>query len=124
MSIVWICITYKLIKSWENEKMKITRAKILRTIRVAVCIIIAAFILFTVGIVNNVFKYVFVRWNLDILQNNLESGIPLIYQVIVLIWNYIVGFVMIGLIWRYLAIPKVTVIGKVYKRFRDTYYLD
>lgn len=108
--------------------MKLTRTKIkkhlpkiLRTVRVASCIIMAAFILFTVGIVNNVFKYVFVRWNLDIIQNNLETGIPLIYQVIVLVWNYVVGFVMIALIWRYLAIPKITVIGKIYKRFIDMY---
>jgi len=108
--------------------MKLTRAKIkknmpkiLRTVRVALCIIIAAFILFTVGIVNNVFKYVFVRWNLDIIQNDLETGIPIVYQVIVLVWNYIVGFIIIGLIWRYFAIPKVTTVGKVFKRFMDTY---
>lgn len=108
--------------------MKITREsikkhlpKILRFIRVALCIIIAAFILFTVGIVNNVFKYVFVRWNLDIIQNDLDMSIPLIYQVIVLVWNYVVGFVIIGLIWKYFAIPRVTFIGKGYKQFMDTY---
>ena len=111
--------------------MKLTRGSIkkhlpgiIRWSRVFVCVVVAACILFTVGIVNNVFKYVFVRWSLDIIQNDLSSGIPLIFQVIVLIWNYVVGFVIIGLVWKYFAIPRVTVIGKGYKRFMDVYYVD
>lgn len=104
-----------------RKKLKKHLPKILRFIRVALCIIMAAFILFAVGIVNNVFKYIFVRWNLDIIQNDLDMSIPLIYQVIVLVWNYIVGFIMIGLIWKYFAIPKITFLGKLYKRFTDMY---
>jgi len=97
---------------------------IVRWSRVFICVIIAAFILFSVGIVNNVFKYVFVRWNLDVIQYDLKGGIPLIYQLIILIWNYIVGFFIIGIVWRFFAIPRVTVIGKVYKRFMNIYYVD
>lgn len=106
--------------------MNITKhlPKIIRWSRVFVCVVIAACILFTVGIVNNVFKYVFIRWSLDIIQNDLHNGIPFIYQIIVLIWNYVVGFFLIGLIWKYFAIPKVSVIGKVYNRFMDMYYDD
>lgn len=114
-----------------RNKMKLTREaimshmpKIIRTVRVALCIIVAAFILFTVGIVNNVFKYVFARWSLDIIQNDLDTGIPFIYKIIVLIWNYVVGFVIIGLVWKYFAIPRVTVFGKLYKRYMDMYYED
>ena len=98
--------------------------KILRFFRVAGCIIFAAFILFAVGIVNNIFKYVFARWNLDIIQNNLDNNLPVEYLVIALVWNYIVGFVVIGLIWKYFGIPRVTVIGKVYKRYMDSLYED
>ena len=97
---------------------------IIRWCRVFVCVLFTAFILFTVGIVNNVFKYVFVRWSLDIIQNDLDTNIPLIYQIVVLSWNYVVGFFIIGIVWKFFAIPRVTVIGKVYKHFMDVYYED
>ena len=107
-----------------RENIKKYMPGIIRWSRVFVCVVIAACILFTVGIVNNVFKYVFVRWSLDIIQNDLRGGIPLVYQIIVLVWNYVIGFVLIGLVWKYFAIPRVTVIGKVYKRYMDSYYED
>ena len=104
-----------------RESIKRHLPKIIRWARVFLCVVFAAYILFTVGIVNNVFKYVFARWSLDIIQNDLSDGIPFIYQVMVLIWNYVVGLFIIGIIWRYFAIPRVTVIGKVYKRFMNMY---
>ncbi len=107
-----------------RESIKKHMPKILRFSRVACCIVAAAFILFTVGIVNNVFKYVFARWSLDIIQNDLDTGIPMVYKIIVLIWNYVVGFVVIGLIWKYFALPRVSVFGKLYKRYTDMYYED
>lgn len=107
-----------------RESIKRHLPGIIRWSRVFLCVLIAASILFSVGIVNNVFKYVFARWSLDIMENNLDKSIPFIYQVIVFVWNYVVGFVLIGLVWRFFAIPRVTVIGKVYKRFMDIYYVD
>jgi len=81
-------------------------------------------ILVTVGLVNRVYVYIFIRWNLDIMQNNIDSSIPVEYILIILIWNYVVGFVIIGFCWMYLGIPRITLLGKIFKRFMDVYYVD
>ena len=98
--------------------LNMTRSHILR---VLLCSISTMAILITVGLVNRVYVYVFVRWNLDIVQNNIESSVPVEYMLIILIWNYIIGFVIACLMWLYLGLPKITFIGKYYKRFMDMY---
>ena len=90
-------------------------------LRIIICSIVTACILVTVGIFNRVFMYIFIRWNLDIAQSNLETSVPIEYILIVLIWNYVVGFAVAGLCWKYLGFPRVTTIGKYYKRFMDMY---
>jgi len=54
----------------------------------------------------------------------LISSIPVEYILIILIWNYVVGFVVAGLCWKYLGFPRITFIGKIFKRFMDVYYVD
>jgi len=119
-----ICENYSDCRVKQPRKISKHIPKIIRTVRVAVCIVISASILFSVGIVNNVFKYIFIRWNLDILQNNLDSSLSIEYLYIVLIWNYVVGFFIIGLIIKYFTLPRITFIGKFYERFIDSYYDD
>jgi len=104
-----------------TELLNMTKTQILRII---LCSISTMAILITVGLVNRVYVYIFTRWNLDIIQNNLNSSIPVEYILIILIWNYVVGFVIAGLCWRYLGFPRITFIGKCYKRFMDIYYVD
>lgn len=104
-----------------TKLLKMTKSHILRVI---LCSIATAAILITVGLVNRVYMYIFVRWNLDIIQNNISSSVPVEYILIILIWNYIVGFVIAGLFWKYLGIPKITFISKYYKRFMDMYNVD
>ena len=104
-----------------TKLLKMTRSHILRVI---LCSISTMAILVTIGLVNRVFVYIFTRWNLDIIQNNLTGSVPIEYILIILIWNYVVGFVVVGLLWKYLGFPKITMIGKIFKRFMDVYYVD
>ena len=90
-------------------------------LRVIFCSIITMGVLVTVGIVNRVYMYVFASWSLDIAANNLSGRLPVEYIIIVLIWNYIIGITVIILSWKYLGFPKVTIVGKYYKRFIDIY---
>ena len=103
------------------EMINMSKSHILRVI---ICSIITMSILLTVSVVNRVFLYVFARWNLDIVQNSIGGSVPFIVVVTVIAWNYVVGFTIVGLCWKYLGMPKVTVIGKSYKRFMDIYYVD
>ena len=103
--------------------LKKNKAGVARVFRLMISVFLAAYILIVVGILNRVFMYIFARWNLDIIQNSLGSSLPHEYIVMLLIWNYIVGFAVIGLIWKYFGIPRVTFIGKCYKRFMDIYYV-
>ena len=107
-----------------NKITKLLNMSKIHILRVILCSIATMSILVTVGILNRVFMYIFTRWNLDIIQNNISSNIPVEYILMVLIWNYIGGFAVAGLIWKYLGFPKVTMIGKYYKRFMDVYYVD
>lgn len=107
-----------------NKIPKILRMTRCHILRVILCSVATMSILVTIGILNRVFIYIFTRWNLDIIQNNINSNIPVEYILMVLIWNYIVGFAVAGLLWKYLGFPKVTMIGKYYKRFMDVYYVD
>ena len=102
-----------------TKLLNMTRSQILRII---ICSIFTMGILITVGIVNRVYMYVFASWSIDIAANNLNSSLPFEYIIIVLIWNYVIGITVICLSWKYLGFPKVTIIGKVYKRYMDTYY--
>lgn len=104
-----------------TKLLNMTRFHILRVI---LCSIATMSILITVGILNRVFVYVFARWSLDIIQNNLDSSVPVVYILIIFIWNYIVGIAIACLLWKYFGFPKITVIGKIYKRFMDVYYVD
>jgi len=113
----------KIIKSL-NKIPKLLRMTKTHILRVILCSISTMAILVTVGLVNRVFVYIFVRWNLDIIQNNLESSIPAVYILIILIWNYVIGITVICLLWKYLVFPKITFIGKCYKRFMDVYHVD
>ena len=104
--------------------MKITKHHIARIGRIIISIIAATYILITIGIVNRVFTYIFVKWNIDIVQNNIDSSIPVEFILMLMIWNYVVGFTVIALIWKYIGLPEETVIGKLYngyKRFMDVY---
>ena len=103
--------------------LKKNKAGVVRVFRLMISVLMAAYILIVVGILNRVFMYIFARWNLDIIQNSLNSSLPGEYIVMLLIWNYIVGFAVIGLVWYYFGIPRVTFIGKCYKRFMDIYYV-
>ena len=103
------------------EMLNMTKSHILRIIFCSICTMC---ILLTVNVVNRVFLYVFIRWNLDIMQNNISSNVPVEVVYTVIVWNYIMGFVVIGLTWMYLGLPKITFIGKGYKRFMDIYYVD
>ena len=103
-----------------TKMLNMTKSHILR---VVFCSIVTMSMLITVGIVNRVYIYVFTSWRLDIIQNNLSGRIPFEYILIVLIWNYIIGLVVICLSWKYLGFPKITFIGKYYKRFMDVYYV-
>jgi len=103
--------------------LKKNKAGVARVFRLMISVFLAAYILIVVGILNRVFMYIFARWNLDIIQNSLNSSLPGEYIVMLLIWNYIIGFAVIGLVWKYFGIPRVTFIGKCYKRFMDIYYV-
>ena len=104
-----------------TKLLNMTRSHILR---VVLCSISTMGILVTIGLVNRVYVYIFTRWKLDIIQYDLESNIPVEYILIILIWNYVVGFAVAGLMWRYLGFPKITMVGKIFKRFMDVYYVD
>ena len=104
-----------------TKMLNMTKSHILR---IVFCSIITMSILVTVGILNRVYMYVFTSWRLDIVQNNLDGYIPFEYILIVLIWNYIIGITVICLSWKYLGFPRVTFIGKCYKRFMDIYYVE
>ena len=111
----------------EEKEMKITQLLNMTKIhilRVILCSIATMSILITVGLINRVYLYIFTRWNLDIIQNNISGSIPVEYILIILLWNYIVGFAVAGLLWKYFGIPKITFFGKVYRRFMDIYYVD
>jgi len=104
-----------------TKMLNMTRSQILR---IVFCSIITMGVLVTVGIVNRVYMYVFASWSIDIAANNLNSSLPMEYIIIVLIWNYVIGIVVICLLWKYIGFPKITTIGKIYKRFMDIYYID
>ena len=80
--------------------------------------------MWAIGSINRVFMYVFASWNLDILQNNINNNIPIEVVYTVIIWNYVIGITIACLLWKYIGLPKITVIGKSYKRFMDIYYVD
>jgi len=101
--------------------LNMTRSQILR---IVFCSIVTMSVLITVGIVNRVYMYVFASWSIDIVENNLTGRLPVEYILIILIWNYIIGIVVICLSWKFIGFPKVTFIGKCYKRFMDIYYVD
>ena len=103
-----------------RDLLNISKSHILRLI---FCSIATGLILWTVGTINRVFMYVFARWNLDIVQNSIGGSVPFIVVVTVIVWNYVVGFTVMGFSWKYIGFPKVTVIGKTYKRFMDIYYV-
>ena len=102
------------------ELLNMTKSHILR---VLFCSIATMAILITVSLVNRVFLYVFVSWNLDIIQNNISSNVPGGVVVVVVIWNYIIGVTVACLLWKYMGLPKITFIGKIFKRFMDVYYV-
>ena len=103
-----------------TEMLNISKCHILRVI---FCSIVTASVLVTVGIVNRFFLYIVIRWNLDIMESNIGGGgVPVEYVLVVLVWSYVVGFVVVGLSWKYLGFPRVTLIGKYYKLFMDMYY--
>ena len=104
-----------------TKLLKMTRSHILR---VVLCSIATMSILIIVGILNRVYMYIFASWSIDIIKNNLSGRLPVEYILIILIWNYVIGIVVIGLLWKYLGIPKTTFLGKCYKRFMDIYYID
>lgn len=91
-------------------------------IRVLLCSIATMGILLTVNTLNRVFMYIFVRWNLDI--SSLETNVPMEVVLVVVVWNYVIGFTIAGLLWKYVGLPKTTVIGKFYKRYMDSLYED
>ena len=99
------------------QMLNMTKSHILRIIFCSIC---TMGILLTVSTVNRVFTYIFLRWNLDIAV--LEASVPFSVIVTVLIWNYVVGVTVACLLWKYLGLPKITVIGKIFKRFIDIYY--
>ena len=101
-----------------TKLLKMTRSHILRVI---LCSIATMSILIIVGILNRVYLYVFVSWQIDIIQYNIDSNIPFEYILIILIWNYVIGVVIIGLLWKFIGIPRVTFLGKYYKHFIDMY---
>lgn len=103
-----------------RDLINISKSHILRLIFVSIA---TGVILWAVGSINRVFMYVFARWNLDIMQNSIDSSIPVEIVFVVIIWNYVVGFMVIGLAWKYLGLPKITIVGKSYKRFMDVYYV-
>ena len=102
-----------------RDMINITKSHILRLV---FCSIVTGVILWAVGVINRVFMYVFIRCDLDLMQNNINSNVPIEVILTVLIWNYILGFVVIGLCWKYLGMPRVTLVGKLYKRYMDMYY--
>lgn len=104
-----------------TKLLNMTKSHILRVI---LCSIATMFILISAGIVNRVFLYVFTSWNLDIIQNNINSSVPSGVVVIIIIWNYVVGCTVACLLWKYLGFPKITLVGKIFKRFMDVYYVD
>ncbi|GAG92703.1 unnamed protein product [marine sediment metagenome] len=104
-----------------TQILNMTKSHILRVI---LCSIATMSILITVGVVNRVFYYIFARWQLDIIQNNISSSVPVEYIFTVFIWNYVIGIVIILLIWKYIGMPKITMIGKYYKRFIDMYSVN
>ena len=104
-----------------TKLLKMTRSHILRVI---LCSIATMSILIIVGILNRVFMYIFASWSIDIIENNLSGRLPVEYILIILIWNYVIGVVVIGLLWKHLGVPRVTFIGKCYKRFMDIYYVE
>ena len=104
-----------------TQMLNMTKSHILR---VLLCSIVTMGILITVGIVNRVFLYVFTSWNLDIIQNNINSNVPVGVVVVVVLWNYVVGLMVVCLLWKYLGFPKITFVGKIFKRFMDVYYVD
>jgi len=103
-----------------RDLLNITKSHILRLLFCSIC---TGLILWTVGSINRVFMYVFARWNLDIVENSIDSSVPVEIVFTVVIWNYVLGFMVIGLCWKYLGMPKITLIGKSYKRFMDIYYV-
>ena len=93
-------------------------------LRIIICSIATMSILIIVGMVNRVYMYIFASLSIDIIENNLSGRLPVEYIIIILIWNYVIGVVVIGLLWKYLGLPKTTFIGKYYKRFMDVYYVN
>ena len=103
-----------------RDMIDISKSHILRLV---FCSIATGVILWAVGAINRVFMYVFARWNLDIVQNSISGSVPVEVVFAVIGWNYMVGFVVIGLSWMFLGLPKITIVGKSYKRFMDIYYV-
>jgi len=101
-----------------TKMLNMNRSHILRVI---FCSIVTMGVLVTVGIVNRVYMYVFASWSIDIAASNLSGRLPFEYIIIVLIWNYVIGITVICLSWKYLGLPRVTVLGKYYKRCIDIY---
>ena len=93
-------------------------------LRIILCSIATMSILIIVGMVNRVYMYIFASWSIDIIENNLSGRLPVEYIIIILIWNYIIGIVVICLSWKFIGFPKTTFIGKYYKHFMDVYYVN
>ena len=103
-----------------TKLLNMTKSHILR---VLLCSTLTALILMVVGIVNQFFLYIFISWRIEILQSNINASLPVEYMLVVMIWNYIIGVVVIGLLWKYIGMPKITFIGKAIKSFIDIYYV-
>lgn len=99
---------------------KLIKKNKFRIIRFIFCIISTMGILFTITVLNRVFTYIFVRWNSDMVS--IDASVPFSVVITVFVWNYVVGMVIAGLLWKYIGLPRVSVIGKLYKSYMDMYH--
>jgi hypothetical protein len=54
---------------------------------------------------NSIFAYIFLRWQLDIQQFNLE-GNPVEALYIAMFWNIFVAVVIIAMAWYFIGLPR------------------
>ena len=101
------------------EMLNMTKGHV---VRVLLCSIATMSILLTISVLNRVFMYIFTSWNLDLI--NTDASVPFEVVITVIAWNYILGITVVGLLWKFVGLPKITLIGRLYKEYMDSLYED